>query len=272
MRIPCTCGCGRQVTYATKQNHLNGRGKTSLRARVLAENEWLRQRRQDHQQEGSKRRSHPTSDRDGSRKRSKTVQLEMDEVPKIFQADKDPDPLSALVLNQAPADTDPVDPLSAPGPNQSSERIQADADPTDPLFSPVPNQVPEMFQTDAPSPLPNNIELDDAPPNVLSSKRQSSRIAERTSRVVEQRWGNRHLEDQCSANGGGDTSSEDGAEDDAVESIPEIGDDEDSGEESVSDDDNEDPDNSFFAESDVAGISAWDLLGEGFEREAAAIG
>src|SRR6266498_1028297 len=110
MHIPCTCGCGRQVTYATKQNHLNGRGKTSLRARVLAENEWLRQQRQDHQQEGSKRWSHSTSDRDGSRKWSKTVQLEMDEVPEIFQADKDPDPLSALVLNQALADTDPVDP------------------------------------------------------------------------------------------------------------------------------------------------------------------
>ena len=28
--------------------------------------------------------------------------------------------------------------------------------------------------------------------------------------------------------------------------------------------------NSFFAESDTAGISAWDLLGEGFEHEAAA--
>ena len=167
MCIPCTCGCGRQVTYATKQNHLNGRGKMSLRARVLAKNKWLRQRQQDHQQKGSKKRSHPTSDRDGSHKRSKTVQLKMDEVPEIFQADKDPDPLSALVLNQALADTDPVDPLSAPGLNQSSERIQADADPTDPLLSPVPNQVPKMFQTDAPSPLPNNIELDDALPNVL---------------------------------------------------------------------------------------------------------
>ena len=25
--IPCTCGCGKEVTYAMKQNHLNGRGK-----------------------------------------------------------------------------------------------------------------------------------------------------------------------------------------------------------------------------------------------------
>ncbi len=90
--------------------------------------------------------------------------------------------------------------------------------------------------------------------------------------MVEQCWGNHHLEDQCSANSGGDTSSEDGVEDDAVKSILEIGDDKDSGEESVSDDDNEDTNNSFFAESDVASISAWDLLGEGFEREAAAIG
>jgi len=142
----------------------------------------------------------------------------------------------------------------------------------DPLLSPVPNQVPKMFQTDAPSPLPNNIELDDAPPNVLSSKHQSSRIAERTSHVVEQRWGNHHLEDQCSANDGGHNSSEDEVEDDAVESILEIGDNEDSGEESMSDDDNEDTNNSFFAESDAASISAWDLLGKGFEHKAAAIG
>ena len=27
-----------------------------------------------------------------------------------------------------------------------------------------------------------------------------------------------------------------------------------------------------FAESDIAGISAWDQLGEGFEREASSIG
>ena len=34
------------------------------------------------------------------------------------------------------------------------------------------------------------------------------------------------------------------------------------------DDDEDDP----FFESDVTGISAWDLLGEGFEHEAASIG
>lgn len=308
MRIPCTCGCGQQVTYTTKQSHLNGHGKTVLRARILAENEWLRQR-QDHPKEGSKKRSHSTSDKDGNHKWSKTVQLG-DEVPKIFRADPDIDPdlLSALVPNQGPevqadtdlmdlpgtnqlqlseiiqadtdsmdlpgpnqsfeiiqADTDPMDP---PGPNQSSEVIQTDADLMDLLDSAVPNQ-PEIFQADIPSPLPNNIELDDTLPDVLSSKPQLSK--ERIGCMLEQCWGNSHLEDKYSGNGGGDDSSGDEAEDDGVNPALEIGDDEDSGEDSVGDDD-VDTNNSFFAESDIAGISAWDLLGEGFECEAATIG
>ena len=131
--------------------------------------------------------------------------------------------------------------MDPPGPNQSSEIIQADADPMDPLYSSISNQVPEMFQADAPSPLQDNIELDVTSPDVLSSKHQSSGIGivERTSRVLEQRWGNSCLE--CSGNGWGDDSDEDEAEDGVVEpAIPEIGDDEKSGEESVDSDDNED--------------------------------
>ena len=313
MRIPCTCGCGQKVTYATKTNHLNGRGKTSLRARVLEENESLRRSTrqqpvllQDHQK---KKRSHPSSNQTGNRKRLKADQLDVD-LP--AQAYADPmESLPTLVPNQGPespiqtyTDLTELPPTSAP--NQEPEfAIQAYTDPTELPHTPVPstsqvpeippvqastditestptlvpNQAPEgspVSQADAgpeelpPAPEPDS-EIEDGSADALSSARRSNKIAERTREVTKQRWGNNHLRDEIpkSDGGGGGYRSED--EEDVDLNMTS---DEDSYDEDREDDDEdrEDDDDDLFAESGVTGISAWDLLGEGFEREVASIG
>ena len=72
-RIPCTCGCGQQVTYPTKRNHLKGHAVTSLRARVLGIESSGRQQQEStprqNQPRGSKKRASSNHDQDGSRKR-----------------------------------------------------------------------------------------------------------------------------------------------------------------------------------------------------------
>jgi hypothetical protein len=78
---------------------------------------------------------------------------------------------------------------------------------------------------------------------------QSDKVVERTRHAMEQRWGGRQ-----------DNSDE--GEDDEDE------DDEDEGDEDEEDED-EDEDEE---ENEKPGLSAWDLLGEAFEREAAALG
>jgi hypothetical protein len=60
-RVPCTCGCGLQVTYATKLNHLNGRGTTSLRAGVLETTKLLRSAGQPTTQQSQQRKSNKQS-------------------------------------------------------------------------------------------------------------------------------------------------------------------------------------------------------------------
>jgi hypothetical protein len=197
-RILCTCGCGLQVTYATKRNHLNGHGKMNLRARVLAENQLFerntRQRQptssQDRQKDGTKKRSHSTSEQDGLAKRRKTAQPEIDEVPEIFE-------------------------------------FQADTDPME-----------------------------------FSSACRSSKIAERTKQVIERRWGNSFLQNQGPSGYTGSDSSED--EEDTT--ISEAAND---GEDDIEDDSEDDNEDNLYV---VPGFSAWDLLGEDFEREAACTG
>ena len=297
MRIPCTCGCGAQVTHATRRNHLNGRGKTSLRARVLEEVESLKTstRQQpallwDHQK---KKRSIPSSNQIGNSKRLKVAQLEVTETP--LQEDADPigsGSLSPSVPNEESeillthAYTDPMESPPTPVPNQVPEfPIQRNTDPTELPLTPVPNQLPEIPNTDPTelplTPVPN--QLAEIPPvqactvitesspthgfaDALSFARRSNRIAKRTKEVTEQRWGNSHLQDGIprSDHGGRSDRSED--EEDVDLNM--------TGDEDREDDDEdrEDDDDDPFFESDVTGISAWDLLGEGFEHEVASIG
>src|SRR6266508_662940 len=92
----CTCGCGRMVTHATKQNHLRGRGTIALQARVLDETESLRgiaggrQERVLHQNPRKRGSSGPDQGT-SSCKRLKASQLEASPEPEAstFQADID---------------------------------------------------------------------------------------------------------------------------------------------------------------------------------------
>ena len=96
---------------------------------------------------------------------------------------------------------------------------------------------------------------------------RSNRIAERTKDVTEQCWGNSHRQDKIprSDHGGGSDRSEDEEDVDLNMTGDE---DRENDDEDREDDDEDDP----FFESDVTGISAWDLLGECFEHEVAFIG
>ncbi|KAF8806481.1 hypothetical protein BYT27DRAFT_7257201 [Phlegmacium glaucopus] len=111
-RIPCTCGCGREVTYATKQNHLNARGKTSLQARVVTETESLKRNTWQQQeptplvQRGSKKRASSNLDRDGSRKRLKAAPLEENQSPEITPSSQVDTDLIEDFLPPVMADTD----------------------------------------------------------------------------------------------------------------------------------------------------------------------
>jgi hypothetical protein len=186
-----------------------------------------------------------------------------------------------------------IDPTESPpvsAPNQVPEfPIQAHTDPSELLPTPVPNQVPETpsctnIIESSPTLVPNQIPdylpfsqadagaeellpalepnsgIEDGSADALSSARRSNRIAERTREVTEQRWGNSHLRDEIPRSDCGEVGYRSEDEEDIDVTM-------------TDDEDREDEDdNDPFAESDVAGISAWDLLGEGFEREVSSIG
>jgi hypothetical protein len=210
-RIPCTCGCDQEVTYATKQNHLNARGKTSLRARVVTEAKLLKRNTQQQQKPTPrklKKRASSNPDQDGSRKRRKAAQLEEPEITAGSQVDAD---LIEDLLPPVAADTD-----------------------------------------------------------------RQSRFIERSRGVMEIRWmtskrdGGSHSNGKdCDSDNGDDEEEEDkdGDEEDKD------GDEEDKDEEDEDEEDeDEDEDEAPFYDSEIPGISNWDLLGEDFEREAAALG
>jgi cobalamin biosynthesis protein CobT len=218
-RVPCTCGCGLEVTYATKQNHLNARGKTSLRARVVTEVKSLKRNTQQQRkpspllQNAFRKRASSDLDQDGSRKRHKAVQLVENQLPQIT------------------VDTDLIENL--------------------------------------------------LPPVVADTDRQS-RFIERSRGVMGMRWmtsrrdGGSHPDGKGDDNDGRDDEEkedEDGDEDEEDEEEE----DEDEEDKDGEDKDEEDGDGDGDGDeppydSEIPGISNWDLLGEDFERKAAALG
>src|SRR6266498_1239323 len=87
-KVPCTCGCGRNVSRSTKLNHLKGRGTTALRARVLAETKLLKiiaDQQQESQNRGSKKWSSSNLDQGSSHKWLKASQPTASPVPEIFE-------------------------------------------------------------------------------------------------------------------------------------------------------------------------------------------
>jgi hypothetical protein len=102
---------------------------------------------------------------------------------------------------------------------------------------------------------------------------QSNRFVERTRHAIEQRWGDRrdNEDDNVDGNEDGDEDDEDDEDrDDEDDEDDEDMDDEDEDNDGDNDEDNEDED--IEAENKILGLSTWDLLGEDFEREAAALG
>ena len=90
--------------------------------------------------------------------------------------------------------------------------------------------------------------------------------------MAEQRWGNNHLRDKSagSVNGNWSEDEEDHDVNHETECEKDRDDEEDNETEGEKDrDDAYEEDND---KSDVTGISAWDLLGDGFECEATSIG
>ena len=91
---------------------------------------------------------------------------------------------------------------------------------------------------------------------------QSNKVVERTRHAMEQRWRGRQ--------GINNDEDEDGDEDDeGQDDEDEDDEDEDDEDEDDEDEDDEDEDED---ENERPGLSTWDLLGEAFEREAAALG
>ena len=209
-RIPCTCGCGLEVTYATKQNHLNARGKTSLRARVVTET--LSLKPTPLLQRGSKKRASSNPDQDGSHKRHKAAQLEENQLPEIT----------------------------------ASSQVDTDL-------------------------------IEDLLPPVVTDTDWQSMFMERSRGVMGMRWttsrrdGSSHSDGKGSNNDGRDNDEDE--DKDGEDDEDEDEDDEDEDDKDDKDDkDDEEEDEPPLYDSEIPGISDWDLLGEDFEREAADLG
>ena len=228
-QIPCTCGCGQEVTYATKHNHLNGSGKIVLRTRVVAEGKSLNTQEQKPTPllKGSKKRASSNPDQNDSCKWCKAAQLK----------------------NQLPEIT-------------SSSQVDTDL-------------------------------MDDLHPPIAADTDRQSRFIERSQGVMGIRWMSSrwHLSSHFDDGKGRDNDGrDDGDEDkDMVKENEDKDEDEDGdgdGDEDRDEDEDgdEDEDEEYkdrdkeeknkppFCDSEIPGISNWDLLGKDFEHEAAALG
>jgi len=116
-----------------------------------------------------------------------------------------------------------------------------------------------------------NMMEDLLPPAVTDTDRQSMFI-ERSRGVMEMRWTTSRQDGGSHSDGSdNDGSDNDGRDDEEVEDMD--GDRDVDEEEEDKDGDEEDEDyQPPFYDSEIPGISNWDLLGEHFEREAAALG
>jgi hypothetical protein len=135
------------------------------------------------------------------------------------------------------------------------------------------NQLPEIT---AGSQMDTDLMEDLLPPVAAGTDRQSM-FMERSRGMMEMRWtasrrdGGSHSDDKCSDNDGSD-DDEDEDEDEDMDGDEEDGDNDEDEDDKDGDEEDEDEDESSFYDSEIPGISNWDLLGENFEREAAALG
>jgi hypothetical protein len=129
--------------------------------------------------------------------------------------------------------------------------LEADIDPMDQLESSPEHEASSTVQA---VPLP-------------AVSTQSDKFVERIRHAMEQRWCGRQ---DNNSDGSEDDGDEDDEDEDDEDEDDEDEDDEDEDEDGDEDKDEEDED--YEDENERPGLSAWDLLGEAFEREAAALG
>ena len=126
------------------------------------------------------------------------------------------------------------------------------------------NQLPEIT---ASSQVDTDL-MEDLPPPIAADTDRQSRFIERSRGVMKMRWTTRRRDGSSLSDGkgsdsdGGDEEEEEGSDKD------EDGD----GEDRDGDEDEDDGDEDEDDEDEPSHISDWDLLGEDFEREAAAPG
>ena len=118
--------------------------------------------------------------------------------------------------------------------------------------------------------------MEDLVPPVAADTDRQSMFMERSQGMMEMHWttsrrdGGSHSDGQCSDNYGRDDD-----EDEDMDEDEEDGDKDENDKDMESkdgDEEDEDEDEPPFYDSEIPGISNWDLLGEDFEREAAALG
>ena len=125
--------------------------------------------------------------------------------------------------------------------------FQADIDPMDQLEA---STEPESSSTVQAGPLP-------------AVSTQANHVVERTRHAIEQRWGGRQ-NNLCE-----EDQDEDDEDEDSNQDEDEDGDEDEDEDSNQDEDEDSDEDEN---ENERPGLSAWDLLGEAFEREAAALG
>jgi len=130
------------------------------------------------------------------------------------------------------------------------------------------NQMPEIAPT-----FPMDADpIEDFPAVVVDTHRQR-KFVERTQHVMEMRWGTGQRDNGDGEDGGDEDKDEDEEDENENENKDQDEDDEDENEDEDEDSNNhEDEDDPSFFDSEIPGLSTCDLLGEAFEREAAALG
>jgi len=113
--------------------------------------------------------------------------------------------------------------------------------------------------------------VEDLLPPVVKDTAWQSRFIERSRVVMEKRWTTSRQDSASHFDGKGDNDGRDSDEDNDKDEEDEDEDVDGKDKDREDEDEDEDEDEPPFA-SEIPGISNWDLLGEDFEREAAALG
>jgi hypothetical protein len=250
----CACGCGTQVTRRTEVRHQNGQGPSYLTSNILALNRPLIRSHKQDPQTRQKKSSHSSL---------KQRVIGRPPLRRALLLTKDPAHNSAAgeELNNPLFDDLPGNDVHDQDcPSQTALEENLDV----PMGEPGPSGV-------------NNDSLEPfSPPSVshdkygLSNLRRSRRIAECVERIGRQRWGSNHVRQFIV-----DDDEERDEEDEVVEENQVTEEDRVMEDYISSDEDFQEDEEEYAmpsAEPGQEGVSVWDLLGDGFLKEASQLG